>query len=472
MTKIKPWDIIEVYKSEDSRGIFYKLVVSNETVRGTVTQSGDKEIKVGDNTVRLSESFREAQAAGKLRARVGDKITLYLDGHDMAAATQLLGSGEIYGYLRAMESKNNLSGELRCRVLMTDGNWASFELAEKVSFNGKRTDAEALAKDPLLFDGMKSIRQLIRFALNDNGEINVLNTAKTGISDTEFSLAFEGTTRHRLGGIIGGLYQVNANAPLFVVPQKGIGEEISSNEENYFVNKPTSYLSIADEKCEYYFLLYDVGRKYVPAAIVVETDNFGATTNIDGTTAKSLLVKSVTRACVNEEEVYKINGMSGGGPASYVLYDEKLESGWGYTLYPISDVHNPTLKKKATDLKAGDVICFVLNEKNEINGFYIMFSRGRNQEYFEKSNTGAEDIYANIFIGYGKVTGKTDDRIFFEAEEGKTRAFILNGTNIYRFHESSGALKSVDLGSVSKGDNVFVRSYYGSWMPTDIIIYE
>ncbi len=303
------WDVLSIAESGDGNVI--RIRVSAETVEGTITERGTKDVVIGE------EKYPIASVLLKGSANVGDEGIFFLDiTGTIVAADAASTSDRTYGWLQNAELGEGIDSTVSAKLFTEDDEWKVFQLAENVKFNGTTTKSTQLLdadyavfnlwgknKRPSLVDMDGNIvPQLIAYKTTNDGVINQIETAinltykensdeiKTNPSDfsmdwyvnnenngtkrSGYISTFDGTPKGReagsyteyVGGAVFGRVFLS-NAKLFVIPDN------LADEKGYSVAKATSVLtSTEDFRSRPCLSFYDVNEEYQAGVLVWRQD--------------------------------------------------------------------------------------------------------------------------------------------------------------------------------------------------------
>lgn len=182
---LKEWDTLLVAKSLD--GEYIRIVQSNNKIDGKIsevqtTSDGNtpEKIVVGENEYDISKDFIGA----KNEINPENQGSFYIDGMGNIAYFDKKSEEELeYGYLTKLHLENGgVDKRLDMRVLSTEGSFVDLRTADKVEVDGNDIKSNPNGIIPLFNDPntLKFKPQLIKYRLNDNGEINKLLTLRGG----------------------------------------------------------------------------------------------------------------------------------------------------------------------------------------------------------------------------------------------------------------------------------------------------
>lgn len=212
---IRPSNVLSVAKSENQNGKKYiKVVISPGTVSGAVTETGgDDEVYIAGKKYEVSSYYqRVITEKDKPKINLGDSGTFYLDAEGKIANIALAAArGTNYGYIISAEkSGSSLSGQsLELRLYLppatgTVGTFTTKKVDDKVKVDGSTIEEvddvlARLAQSATLTnkdnetwnvsESGKGYAQLIKFATNSSGAIDIIDTLVKGGSESTDTLS-------------------------------------------------------------------------------------------------------------------------------------------------------------------------------------------------------------------------------------------------------------------------------------------
>lgn len=155
-------DIVSIAQSEDGKLI--EIIVSNETMNGTITMVTDDKYAVDGMSYPVSPYY-----SGK-KLDLGKQGTFYFDIFGEIVYADYTSAGKEYAYLLAKAYRNELTPVLIFKILTMSGKVEERQVAQKPNLNDLRVDLENLYNT-------LSVNQLIRVQFSSNGEIQRIWTA-------------------------------------------------------------------------------------------------------------------------------------------------------------------------------------------------------------------------------------------------------------------------------------------------------
>lgn len=185
INEIMAGDVLQIAepKSGDNRKTF--IYASSTKVEGDVTgvSNEDNFVTLGEKEYTLSDEYILAASDSCYTAlKLGNYYRLYLDAFGKVVfVEERMFNVTSYGYMNKILNDED-EERYYIQVFATDGMWYKYPLRKYVSYNTSRTADFAVFSD--LTDGNNKLRQaqMIRYRVNKNGEINVLDTAQAANS--------------------------------------------------------------------------------------------------------------------------------------------------------------------------------------------------------------------------------------------------------------------------------------------------
>lgn len=180
-------DVLEVYQSND--GFVSKVKVSSEYIKGTITGIGNGEIFVDEKPYEYNEYFKTY-----FKPELSQTGTFLLDSDGkIAYISSLYKDGVEYGYYLDFGGKTSgLSSERKIKLLTEAGDVEIFDLADKVKLDGHQYEKEATEIQNALMNGEFPRYQLIRYGVNAEGKVNLIDLASK-ISDKKIDASLSET---------------------------------------------------------------------------------------------------------------------------------------------------------------------------------------------------------------------------------------------------------------------------------------
>lgn len=325
---IRPKDVLSVFYSKGKKNALIKISRESDTAVVDSINQSKRKIVAERVEYELCGGFSE-------ELKVGGKYKFYLDYRGRIACIDInIAGNENYAYLMAVgEPKNELSDEVRVKLLLESGKLKIFELNKKVKIysktlpNGSQTvKAATLLSNSLLRNTEnKTVKQLVKYKLGNSGKITELyfaedKTDQEYIYDNkDFSLNFTGTrvNYRTTPKMFGSKYLVNPNTVVFVVPKTN---NTQADEDDYYV----STISIFINDGKYDISLYDCNKTKNASVVVVESND--VLSYKDGFVYK----ETITELDEDGNAVEKMVGYYNGNTESYALNEALKDNSYNF----------------------------------------------------------------------------------------------------------------------------------------------
>ena len=362
---LKEYDVLSVAASKDGR--YYEILVSNNTVEGKVTGSGEDGIYIGGNAYKIADNYPND-------ITIGTEGVFYLDSQGKIAAVNTKSTlSNNYAYLLKAYTESNADDVTSFKLFTKEGKEVVLEANNKMRFNGKSgTLSEDVVKKLAGEDG-QTVKQLITYSTNSDGKISSIYTAKdnteTGkVDENSFTKNYDlknAVYNKKLTKI--GNVKLTSETVIFDIPDGSTDYSIAS-------------LDKFEDEQKYNVIVYDRAEDFSARAIVVTNAAFQ--TNADAPIA---VVSKVVSATNDDDEITdRLYAVQNGKEIQVNAEDSGIL---------VKGDRNKTLE-------AGDIIQYKTNTKGEIVSIRVLFDVGTKAE--EKQEKPAD----NLEIIYGRVKKK------------------------------------------------------------------
>lgn len=394
------------YQSDADQG-YMKIYVSNDTVSGTiekiVKKDGAQRITVNGTEYKLTDDC-EKNCESKITA--GSSVILRLDYYGYAADIKS-GDGLSFGYLIATKLEKSLDDWYRFRIYNADGELAELTAADRIGLDNNTYDngdikvLNSLIKSSHIIyptGDASCTAQPIRYRLNAKGELSYIDsiytkdgvraTADTIESDDALYAGESDNYRYREGGYIFGGKFIAKNSTVFLgCPVPG-GKVDYMDAENYDYVKLNSFSGGTYYTARPYYITDNA-----LAADYVVYDNSGSSTIAE--TVYISVVKQIEKYWEDGTNYTKLVVVGRNGEAS-ILCKEDFTFARGTAASEEAKKLPTTLK--ATDLKAGDVIRYNVNQKGHATAMVLYYRIADNMKVTTVSD--AFNSSFSLMMGY------------------------------------------------------------------------
>lgn len=446
--------IVAVKASVDK--LMYEIKICDVTVEGKITsmKSDKNAIELDDTVYRVSNDFKtrymdtNLMNFGKIKAAVGlngELVYLMTSEGDLA-----------YGYLRAVNKETEVfDTKLQVKMFTMDGTMQVFDMAETVTID----DASERNMTNIETACTNNIDKIVKYGLNKNGEINVLDTASTDTStygkdtDTRNSLVKyrSGEFQYRGGNKGFGGVAMLGSATILMVPASS---EDKDNEEKYIITDCNGLGSGDRYNCD----IYDIDQLGMARLVVINYT--GTYTTEAAKYNESYVVSTVMR------------GMSEEGEVGTIL--ECWNKGRFYEYFMPDEV--AVNKKSGSGICEGDIVRFRFL-KGRISEVFVDYDLSTGVPVFNAQGGGSEqnDGMARLAFIRGKIYNAASGAVVLT---GSADMSNFDYTNLYP-HSAPSVIALIDTqnkevrsikidelrtypGYGAKADYAIVRHDYGS----------
>lgn len=456
---IGEFDVVSAAKSRAGSNPHITAHISSESVDGTLNQMSDDGVYIDDVYYEVVPAVK----ANIVSLGLGTQGCFLLDhkgriaGFDEDSRT----SGKpAYGYLINAGTEGSLKKTVLMKLLTEKGNIEIINCAKKiqldgspVTVNGENVLAPLRASKPASEVGSKAsdYAQIIRYELNSDGEIKMIdtlsgNTADTDEEDMLSRDAGEETHRRkymRTARMIGDTtaeIALDENTALFKIPAVGYEDD----EEQYIAGsvgpEGKSALDILYPSADYDVAIwgYDLNAVKVAGAVIVVSD--GASQMTEGDSMLAMVTKIKNTYNEDGMDTYKLSLAKGGKITDYMLEEAAL-------IAP-SNLSGKTLSK-------GDIIfCKTNKEKEIVHVEKIALDMDVDQYVDEGFIDYESSFYPKLRITYGYVEEKIDRNIIMvEGDPTNNLAerhpfFVENTASVAVYNIKSNEVEFASTGEI------------------------
>lgn len=457
-SSIKKDTLVSIMKSDDEK--YVKIIINSNKQTGKLS-AVNKDTVVMDGTKYYLSKLYDTALQPKLSS--GETGTLYLD-IDGEAAVFISESAGAYQYGFLMNAWIESGGDkVGIKLLASNGEVQTYDVKIPVSIDSLKvkTDMEILNK---LSSNGNVERQVIRYVVNDNNEINKIDlpykdspqpNEKENSLHLEYDSGTAGYEYKSYAGSFSGKAIIDDSTIIFSVPEEKMSDDMYTVEsKSYFVN------DVAYRLKSY---MIDPDGVVADVVVVIKSDD----TAISDTTTLGLVNSIYTGLSADEIECSIISVYNDGVLKELPIVNEELLTN--------------------ADIESGDVIRFALSSKGEINILektydysedVMINSESHNNRLY---NAKFKLIKGGLYNKSGKVivVGPLD-KMGSGTRDDYTKYTLVTMSNIYVYDSSARKGYNAYIGSENDlvdylhagGDysKLFIRSEYAQ--PKDIIIYK
>lgn len=440
---IKEWNVLSVYKNTD----YIKAVVSTDYVTGTLSERAPDGsfVGIGGNEYEIADNQ-------KIDAyTLGLEGTFYLDmTGKIAAYDAVIRKDSSYAYLINAATSGSLNKKLDVQLFTDKGEDITVNAASKIKINGKSYSSMTDAYNALVAinNQGKIVAQAVTYELNANGELSEIESATdkkanfpSSFENKMFALNYEGKdlifkaasnklnilSDNKVVNSIG----INENTTVLIIP------EGSTDTEEMEVGNIKTFT----DSSSYNVKVYDLSENMTAGLIIVT--NIVNAGQLDSSIA--VIEKITTTTNDDEEDIHKVYAKVNGETIIISTEDDTVITKDGYTL------------------KAGDVIQYTTNAKNEMEDFTLLFDSSKADTEFKKTY-GNDDEMVTL---YGKVTKKFSDSVNVSVNGESAGNFSTKNALVLKIDtaKTNNKVSVTDAGELARWEDdaheerVFIRVY-------------
>ena len=456
-----------------------EIIVGKELVEGTIsmtTVDGDrKSVQIGDEEYYISQSIPSRY----LNAKVGNTGVFILNCFGEIAYCDEKGSdGEVYGYLTSVEIEEGISDKVNVRMLTEDNKFVELQVADKLKFYDKGAESTITPKEfydkfkrtPVFNDIRTAETQVVKYKLNQDGELSLLRTAAETPSTEEFSVGYINPVSGEAEGrrfysnrLFLQSYQITDDTICFEIPWTYEGEDYT----RYTAGKAPTYFSDGNY---YQVLLFDVNEEKQIGAIMytkpAQEKNFFFSLSSNS----PVMIVDQTHTVYDKETDTSNTVISGFVDGEYV-----------------SEIIDPEFKKSmsADMLKFGSVIQYDTNKAMVKAAYYdgeqpaiaaatLLCADGKSAKTVKWNGGNVEQTAAHRKTTYGtvqKIAGFTVTVNLPDYPYGtEADYFMTESTRIIIAHMGSKQFETGSFYDIKPDDRIFIRQRYNRIR--DVVIYR
>lgn len=381
-------------------GIIAEVRILNKVVSGkmSVYDSENNIVVINDTEYKLTKAFSDKYITTKL-LKLGESIDAIVTDNNVIVALKSTDAVYRYGYLTEHGKAGGLSKDIQIEVFSSGGEFEVYTIADKVTLDGVKSEPEDVYT--ALEAGLSL--KLVKYSLNDKGEINRLDLADTYENyvaqtpaykfgeelpkDNSLLLNKQASSQYRtnFNGFAG--FASMSGSVIFFIPDD------ETDEDNYNVYS----LSDIPGNASYDWEAYDVSLSGAAGAVIIRFSDMG----IFARAYSSFIVEKVKYARLDDGEFGKCLYGYIDGEYRELYLDEETESDF--------NAQYPSLESAGFD--PGDILRVSLSgdviknieidfELRENGRYEYMGAHNERDTFF--ANTSVEDDSTNSgYYGMG-----------------------------------------------------------------------
>ncbi len=432
---IAKWDVLNIKRSpSDADGKeYYEVVVTRETVSGTITErdsDDESAIVIGTDEYFVADSFLEYEGEDKPSFEVGEYTQVYLDasGKIVAAAEATTkNSAEKYAYLVYLRQDSDDSEyDLEFMLYTTDGKFIQIGTANKITID--ETKYKALDEDILdvlaasakvanaNYASAENIgyRQPIIYQTNSDGLISTIYTVNSTENEDISMVMKDEDDKY---------YYAAYDERTYKSSSKSFTDfKVSSSTDIIFIpdnrGDTEDYLTFSS-----YSKAFSNGRKY-------HVEAFGLTSS--GTAALVFIYSQNDSRIYTSSSPWMIVASKSDTKNGTIIKGYRNGTSYSLTSVTVSEENGPSVSA----IGKGDIIRYILDGNNELIDYQIWFDAS-DPTQLEPINDAYGDAYTNV-----------DDS--GEAVEGANRIIEIHSTDTQSRKNYPNATFRLQYGTVTE----------------------
>lgn len=367
LSDIRKDDVLSYYgRVEDRKLLSGKVIVSpNSVVEGSITSYSpdDHEIEVDYEKFEYKpENFTERDL------RVGSYGMFYLNFRNkiIASDTKIMLSNTKFGFVTKIGTGGGISSSLEARMLTADGNWVTYNFANKVVVNGEDNSINATS---LMEDGVwnqykpadwnctepvtnvRKVYSLVTYTMDSKNQIKRINfdLANTNVTGDDYQYKAFSNSYNAAAESLGGIYTTGSTL-IFDVPQN---DRYNANENDIVLGKADALIDDMTYSGNAF-----IDRDSREALAIVGSNLVG---NINY--AQPVMVVSGVKTVASDDgDVVALSGYQNSEAVSDVRYERSEIT-----------IHNETGISGVSGIQKGDVITYTTLPNGRIKDASILF---------------------------------------------------------------------------------------------------
>lgn len=410
-----------------------ELIISNDTLSGVLSEIGSDYVMIDGASYSIDSSCID-------RVKAGANYKYLLDAKGKIAYVYVE-NDVVYGYVYGAAKETGLSGRVVCRIFTENDRWVELGFKDKFKFNGTVIKAEDVLNAENLGATFDVQRQMVRYNVNADAEIIMMETAKTVLIDSAnedaaiegdtFRISYKptGSVNYRANSkTFNGNVFIDSVAKIFVIP-----DDFNKDDFNIITRN-----DLISDKAYSNIVVYDIDE-YLNSKVI----SVGNVTKAISSSSKFMVVKS--KGMIQDSEGDAVPSIRGWWNGTELAFPVKI---------------NEDLTAEAVNgLAHGDVIQFTYDENGEIDKIQKYTSLS-GSPYYQPTN-----MYYSFSVIGGVVDecSYSDKRIkLYYTDTNKWIALSSTSSPVVTIYDS--ASKTVTQGSfadIAKGDKIVAKmSYY------------
>ena len=463
--------VISVAKNNNN----IECIITKESISGRVesidVDEEETSICIDNNMYFFSKEMKNSRSKN---IRIGGDYVCFLDANGKIAAAKEKKSNEnemIWAYLIGLSNESDDRERVMMKAITSTDGRVALPCAKKINIDGKSHKSDYKVLENIFKEGGNAfVKQLVRFSVNDNGEINKIDTVSFDSSAESMSnslhLVFDGKSvptyfKSNLKSF-GMNVQYNANTVVFYIP------EDESKLDDYIVVPLSKF--VTDKK--YRIKAYSTDRYSFNAEAIICYDNVVSTSPMMYQDYLTVVSDISVGLNDNNEVVTKITGYQKDNEASWNVQDSNVmkigRTQIGYSSSPDGNL----------SVGVGDTIRFDTDSDGNIVNIQLIYDCSESEFHMPISADVQNEYIVSIGNGYsineigmvipfrikdGGIICATDTSI---KPDHINQKYIVMSLSYFKMFEVDMTGKKPTVRKISSSD---IKTWYDSGVTDEIL---
>ncbi len=484
------------YYTVDSASTHFEMIaVPENIVKGNITEVKDGDtlvIDTGKYTVSKSyikyKNIQPQTAFFPTSVMGGAELFLDIYGN-VCYIVKSTGTGE-YGWITGVSPQGTFGGDISIKVFTASGKMQVFKVEDSVRLTkqrgsgasgvkGEKIPSSDLLTDSQLYPSGNFQPQLIKYTLNDKGNVKEIQLAADNTShrlgSTEYSNIFsleakDMIVRFEEEDTFNSAYEYTSTAKMFIIPYRIENSvRVYDLDDKYYSMRTSKY---AYETNNINLNIYDAAADGTIGAMVEfqltqPGSSIGTEVALDARKDLFVFDKFKIGLDADGEPCKIMNGYLAGSYVSYYITNEEMKTANG------GDYENVPVK----DLKRGDMLRINTDDYNRLTGFIIIAHDVLNENpYFElrgynqKAYINEIKHYSAMAMFKGDVDSVAGSVIYIDTQNpytwGNSNAIVRRMkkfSHYYKYDTVNETIEVISSSDISEGDKVYAYMTFGNY---------
>ena len=314
LQQLVPGLLISVYESKDKKQ--YKIIAGTETIDGKVeeyTEDDYDSVVINEKSYLLSG---DVYVPNNARLTIGSTGAFFLDVQGRIAAFIPENNDGFFGYLISANEATMVNDRPLVKMFKEDGEFEIIRLAKRVNIDGEVVNADRIYTT--LGDGAEITSQVVKYAVNGDNEINLIDTVNKGSAEDNNSFHFS-------ADIVGAYYRTTS---------RNLGTKINLLDSTVIFQIPTDVTndkafgviksgSLINGTVTYTCKAYSTTSDYI-ADVLVMPGGMASANFVDTSSVISVAVKMTVGIDNEGETIHNLHVLTGANAEILQIDNEEM----------------------------------------------------------------------------------------------------------------------------------------------------